>query len=212
MTDENPAKNDTPAICAPRVEPSRVILAMLQGMGFPLNDGTDWEKMLPDDKLDLVHNRMSNALLATQEAAWRSAKDALPQEDTRNRFLDYIIEGAMESGSYGDWMIVEKYNTAHYPNGELHSYYTPANAVIIDTGGDELTEAEVKAAEQFTINHELIEKALYKIRHHDHVEYLDKALRDSIRQADLLNEAGNLDVIGYLAILEIAIFGKVMYA
>lgn len=125
-------------------------------------------------------------------------------------FYDDVIWGAIESGHAGAWMDVQEYNTD-----------SPANAVI--------TEAEDPEHEKYKVDHDLIRKGLERIfgalnvpdvisstghrqREQTDVPFLSQFRRNRIIAAYVQDEAGVLDVVDYLAILEIALFGEVRYA
>lgn len=161
-------------------------------------------------------------------------------DDDRWTFVNYCLTGAIEHSGYGDWMMITKYDEGrtdfdiqHTP-GLAGKERRPARAEIIEVGDDELDAAGVKKALKegdedhpaFTITHETIELGLQRIRHamdvpdrgpHPEdrnltsVKFLGRKQRNRIIAADLRNEAGQLDVLDYLAILEIALFNEIRY-
>lgn len=154
---------------------------------------------------------------------------AEPGMDDRPTFLDYCLTGAIECGPAGDWMTVLDYNSGDLDNpGE-----GAAKAVILETGDDHVTQEMIDKVEAegsedlYKVTHETIELGLARIREAHpvpdegpenwkrsltSVAGLGQGLRNEIVKADLFNDASILDVIGYLAILEVALFNEVRYA
>lgn len=161
-------------------------------------------------------------------------------DDDRWTFVNYCLTGAIEHSGYGNWMLRVKYDEGRtdfdiqYTPGLAGKERRPARAEIIEVGDDELDAAGVKKAltegdedhPAFTITHETIELGLQRIRqavdipdegpHPEQrnltsVKHLGRKQRNAIIAADLRNEAGQLDVLDYLAILEIALFNEIRY-
>lgn len=156
---------------------------------------------------------------------------AEPGMDDRPTFLDYCLNGAIESGSAGDWMCALDYETSKHDS--KHPEYLPESATILEVGDGHVTQEMIDKVEAegsedlYEVTHETIEKGLARIREAHpvpdegpenwkrnltSVAGLSQGLRNEIVKADIMNDASLLDVIGYLAILEVALFNEVRYA
>jgi len=135
-----------------------------------------------------------------------------PYTPPRNEFLNGIITGAIESGDAGSWMYVLQYK---------HIKQFEAFATIVEEVSD-------VPQTQHKVNHSLIELGLKRIRQAADIQPgtdddelglsqttilgLTQSMRKEIIAADLgIGGDGQLDVIGYLTILEVALFGEVRY-
>lgn len=166
-----------------------------------------------EENIQYIDAKLRSMFLALQNKGWMAAKNSLEMVTSRSEFLDSCIEGAMEHDGYGNWMHQLEYKPSEREaNFNDPAYkYRPTYAVIIDTEYDEVTEAMERTAERITVDHELIERGLRRIRTDDDIPLLSNWRRDTIRQADLTNDAGITDVVCFLDILEVAIFGEVKY-
>lgn len=183
-----------------------------------------------------LKEKINKMLGQTREEVFEQLRKSAEKDDKREHFLDYCLGGAIESGHAGSWMTVVEYDSGFMPDrwssvpNVKTEQYRPASAAIIDSADDHVTQEYVDKAlggpNHYDVTHETIELGLRRIRGAHNVPDtgtgnwergltsvpgLGQHLRDEIIQADLANDAGRLDVIGYLAILEVAIFGEVRY-
>lgn len=141
----------------------------------------------------------------TLDTGWELAKKCIEADyiaADRTAFLNDLITLFVEHGGYADWMVVRSWDDA-----------SPQQSVILSAlEADGLTPSEIELLDWHTVDHKLLETALSRIRSLDEIPFLSAKVRSNIRRADLFNDAGLIDVIDGLAVVEIALFGEVRYA
>lgn len=122
----------------------------------------------------------------------------------RTEFLTDVLITAIENGGYG-FFTVEEYDpdngiaTVEDKYDDDHPQYR-VSPEIIARGIGVIRSAEVGTDGDLV--HGVNGKRLY----------MSPGMRKSIMRADRENDAGNLDVVDALAILECGLFGQVVYA
>lgn len=132
----------------------------------------------------------------------------------RAQFLSDLLTGAVE-GSIGYWSQVSEYHwysptleggSAEHPEGQANSYVT-VHEDGADNDGDDGNVVR-------TIGVDDIARALGEIRktpHREGPEWLHEDYVKAILAADRTNDTSELDAISFDAIVQIALFGKVVY-
>lgn len=124
----------------------------------------------------------------------------------RTEFLTDIVVTAIENGGYG-FFTVEEYDpengtaTIADKYDEVH----PQFSISIETIARGL--GEIRGAKMHDAKDES-----YLVNHQGRRLFMPQGMRKSIMEADRENDAGNLDVVDALAILECGLFGQVVYA
>ena len=123
----------------------------------------------------------------------------------RTEFLTDIVVTAIENYGYG-WFSVEDYDC---DNGtarifDQHDDDAPYSVSIdvIAKGLGEVRDARMHDAGDES----------YLVSRQGKRMFMPQGMRKSIMEADRENDAGNLDVVDALAILECGLFGQVVYA
>lgn len=132
----------------------------------------------------------------------------------RNQFLTDLLTTAVEHCGYGWFTTPDVYEW----DGELGT----AHAEIVEFDGGEWVKHRIDL-DTFAKGLGVIRRAeLREIEHGDVVLhnaetgerlYMSRGLRKDILEADRTNgDEGDIDVVGALAVLECALFGRVVYA
>jgi len=130
----------------------------------------------------------------TRQETYLSIKEALITEGStpRNEFLDDIITTAVESGDSAPWMRLLHYHTAE----------SPIQATVKFNSHED----------EYQLTHKVLESGLTMIRYGTHQDlWIEKETKDLIAQGDLWNDAGYLDFGCAMTVVQIALFGKVLY-
>lgn len=181
--------------------PEWVIVGQLQCMDKTMHD-------VDSDALDRMIHRMHNSLMYAAEIGWQAAKKSLEMEVSRRVFIDDCIENALDTGAFAKWLIILEYTPSRLTKGG----YTPAHAVVAVDDGEIYSPADIEDAKKYTIDHASMERVFARIRHDNDIRRLDKEAQDDIREADLLNDSMKLMGVGFLKLIEIAIFGEIQYS
>jgi hypothetical protein len=200
-----------------------------------LDDRLDlWSKAVGDRAVERLKDDIHKLVRQAMADVWETASNAVSKYNPREHFLDYVLDTAICSGDIGRWMAVVEHETYHHPEtwpSHIQTGpYKPASASIVELGDDDRTQEVIEGLlhtnAHFDIDHEVIERGLYRIRmstpmpdkgtgnwerHLTSIEGLSQQARRMIIQADLTNEAGDIDAVYALAILEIALFNEVRY-
>lgn len=150
----------------------------------------------------------------------KAARERTPE---RVQLLANVLVGAIENGGHG-WFTVDDYHT---PEGRLDEWY----AVIRPYDDKKTTyrvDLDVIEAGFTVVRNSVVDIVRTERRNSDDKDIeiagyvhpisgkslgINDDMHDAIMIADLSDgEDESLDVIGYLAILEISLFGEVMYA
>lgn len=154
--------------------------------------------LMTDEAIKVLDNYYGNAKLALQHH---------PDAATRLEFLNDVLTTAVENSGYGPWMWVCLYDPGN-PN-------KPGKAEIrIDANYQDPDEPSDKQPK--TIDHAVLERGFRRLRLLAGLKYnqhndLNAWVADCL-QADLLNDAGIMDVVDALNIVEVALFGEVRYS
>jgi hypothetical protein len=138
---------------------------------------------------------------------YRNLQSALDHGDTDTRlgFLNDVLSTAVEHYGYGPWLDPDEY--------EPGTPTTPGYAVFtLDKHYRDPSDPE--DATPYRIDHDALEKGFQLMRRRAGLTntMAPHGWVADILQADVLNDAGIMDVVDALNIVEVALFGEVRYS
>lgn len=118
----------------------------------------------------------------------------------RDSFLKDVVIGFVEDGGTNSWRQIERYRYETADPDDIFSPMVVAEATFIDVEDDD---------KSYAIDHETVAKGLGKLRRGE--GGMNSTMRGAILAADAENDAGQIDAYDADAIVQLGVFGELVY-